>query len=573
MRRLLEASVFGLLAACAVTKPRPSAPAPALQYEHAETQALVALVADAARLVETNGEAAMAELRQPNSRWRQGDSYVFVFDRAGNMLVHSDSAMEGRSQIDLKDVDGRRVIVGLIQAATAAKGKAGGWYHYQWPAPGSVVARWKSTFVQQAVAPSGKRYFVASGMYNDRMERAFVVDEVANAVAEINQHGRPAFRNFYDPMGQFLVKDAYIFIIDSTGRELVNPAFRNLEGRNWLELKDTQGKPFVRAMLETVRALGSAWADYMWPKPGESVSTQKSTYVARAKIGGEWLLVGCGVYLADAPIAAPETPTMTAPELMQLVRDAAAVFAERGERAFPEFRVKGSKWFTDETYFAVWDMNGRRDFHAVDPALEGQPASGETDVLGRPYGRMLLEAASSASGEGWVHYMYPPPGGIFPVWKSTFVKRVEFPSGTQHLVAAGIYQMQMDKAFIQDIVDRASALIAAQGAAAFPRLRDKTGPFYFMNTYIFVDTPEGVEVVNPAQPSIEGVNIIDIRDAKGNLLVRDYVAAAMSKGATWVDYWWYKPGQNTPSHKQAYVRAVNGGGKTYIVGSGIYVEP
>ena len=174
MRRLLEASVFGLLAACAATKPRPSAPAPALQYEHAETQALVALVADAARLVETNGEAAMAELRQPNSRWRQGDSYVFVFDRAGNMLVHSDSAMEGRSQIDLKDVDGRRVIVGLIQAATAAKGKAGGWYHYQWPAPGSVLARWKSTFVQQALAPSGKRYFVASGMYNDRMERAFV---------------------------------------------------------------------------------------------------------------------------------------------------------------------------------------------------------------------------------------------------------------------------------------------------------------------------------------------------------------------------------------------------------------
>ena len=29
---------------------------------------------------------------------------------------------------------------------------------------------------------------------------------------------------------------------------------------------------------------GSGWVDYMWPKPGESVSTQKSTYVSRARL-------------------------------------------------------------------------------------------------------------------------------------------------------------------------------------------------------------------------------------------------------------------------------------------------
>ena len=570
--RVLQATLLGALAACAARAPQgPPPPAAPPRYEHAETQALVTLVDDAVRLVQTDGEAAFTAFRAPNSRWRQDDTYIFVLDLSGNMLVHLDPAMEGRNQIALKDVDGRPVIPGLIHAATAMPA-AGGWYHYQWPAPKSVLARWKSTYVRKAVTPAGKTYIVGSGMYNDRMERAFVVDVVTNAVAELDQHGRDAFRAFYDPIGQFLVKDAYVFVIDSSGRELVNPAFRNLEGRDLLELRDSQGRPFVRAMLDTVRKRGSGWVDYMWPKPGESVSTQKSTYVAKATVDGQSLLVGCGVYLADAPIAAPETPTMSASELMQLVRDAATVLAARGADAFPEFRAKGSRWFTDETYVFVWDMDGRRIFHAADSAIEGQQARDEKDVLGRAYGSMFLDAASSPSGEGWVHYMYPQPGGIFPMWKSAFVKRVEFPSGTPHLIGAGIYQMQMDRAFIQDLVDRASMLIAARGENAFPQLRDKTGPFYFMNTYVFVDTPDGVEVVNPAQPSIEGVNIIDLEDARGKLLVRDYVSTALREGAAWVDYWWYKPGQNTPSHKEAYVRAVTWGTKTYIVGSGIYVD-
>lgn len=574
--RVLGTALVAALAACRGGSPAPSptpAPTPASdRYEQADTRELVGLVSDAARLVETRGETAFAEFRTPNSRWRQAETYVFVIDLAGNMLVHPDPAMEGKNQIALQDVDGRPIVAGLLRAVSARPGASDGWYHYQWPAPGSVLARWKSTYARKVVAPSGKTYVVGTGVYNDRMERAFVLNAVQSAVASLDARGPAAFAEFRDPIGPFRDKDAYIFVIDPSGRELVNPAFPNLEGRNWLDLRDTQGKPFVREMLETVRKSDSGWIDYMWPKPGESVSTKKSTYVARAKVGDSWLLVGCGVYLADAPIVAPEAPTMTAAQLTRLVRDGAAALAERGARAFPEFRVKGSKWFTDETYFFVWDMDGTRVLHAANPAIEGQQASGEQDILGRPYGRMMLEAASSPSGEGWVHFMYPAPDGIFPIWKSAFVKRVQFPSGKQHLVGAGIYQMQMDTAFIRDVVDRASALIAAQGSNAFPRLRDKTGPFYFMNTYVFVDTPEGVEVVNPAQPSIEGVDIMNIKDAKGKLLVREYVGAALDKGAAWVDYWWYKPGENTPSHKRAYVRAVRFGTSTYIVGSGIYVD-
>ena len=541
-------------------------------YQYKETRELVALVNDAAELVHTKGEAAFTDFRLSGSRWRQDQTYIFVLDPQGNMLVHPDPAMEGKNELDLKDINGKPIIRDLIGAATTLPGKPEGWYHYQWPVPGGILPRWKSSYVRLVMAPSGKSYVVGSGMYNDRMEKSFVVDEVNDAVGQIEKNGEAAFPLFHDPTGPFIAKDAYIFVFDRSGVDLVNPAFPNLEGRNLLDFKDTQGKHPIREMLEVARTSGSGWVDYMWPKPGESVSTQKSAYVSKAKVGGKWLLVGCGAYLADAPKAAQVAKKMTAPELMTLVREGAAVFEKEGEKAYPEFRKKGSKWFRDDTYFFVWTMDGTRIFHAADPASEGQNVSGIKDVLGRPFGKMFLEVASSASGEGWVHYMYPEPGNIFPAWKSTFLKRVTFPSGKQYIVGCGIYDMQMDKAFIEDVVNHAAALVADRGKEAFSQLRDKTGPFVFMDTYVFVDTPDGTELVNPSQPSLEGRNIIDLRDVKGRPVVKEEIAAAMKDGSAWVDLYWYKPGNNLPARKQTYVRKVRSGQDTYIVGSGVYIE-
>ena len=541
-------------------------------YQHQETRELVSLVNDAAKLVSTQGEAAFAAFRLPGSRWRQGEKYVFVLDPQGDMLVHPDPAMESKNELELKDINGKPIIRGLIGAATALPEKPEGWYHYQWPVPDGILLRWKSSYVRLVAAPSGNSYIVGSGMYNDRMEKSFVVDEVKDAVGQIEKTGEAAFPLFHDPTGPFIAKDAYIFVFDMNGVDLVNPGFPNLEGRNLMDLKDTQGKQLIREMFKVVQTSGSGWVDYMWPKPGESVSTQKSAYVSKAKMGEKWLLVGCGVYLADAPKAVQAGKKMTAPELMTLVREAAAVFEKQGEKAYPEFRKKGAKWFRDDTYFFVWTMEGAQAFNAANPAREGLNGSGFNDILGRPYGKMFLEVAASSSGEGWVHYMFPEPGDIFPAWKSAFLKRVTFPSGKQHIIGCGIYNMQMDKAFIEDVVNHAAALLADRGKEAFDHLRDKTGPFVFMDTYVFVDTPEGIEVVNPAQPSLEGKNLMGVRDLKGKTVIQDEIALAMKDGSGWVDLYWYKPGDNTPARKQTFVRKVQSGQDTYIVGSGVYLE-
>lgn len=538
-----------------------------------ETRALVELVQSASSMVAARGDEALAELRRPQSRFRSGELYVFVLDPAGSMLVHPDPKLEGRNVRGLTDVQGKPIIQGLIDTATATPKKTSGWYHYEWPMPGGLLPRWKSSFVQLAVTPAGDRRIVGAGLYNDRMEPAFVVDIVEQAAARLARDPAGTTALLRDPTGPFLAKDEYVFVLDDDGKAIVHPGFPNLEGKNLMDVEDSEGKAFVREMFDVAEAQGAGWVDYMWPKPGESASTQKSTYVKRVRIKNAWVLVGSGVYLADAPRAPRDPDKLTAPQLVSFVRDAAALLETRGADAFAELRREGSRWFRHDSYLFVWELDGTRSMHAADPTLEGTSGRDAVDVRGRPYGQMILDAARSPTGEGWVHYLYPEPGDIFPTWKSTFIRRVTLPGGEQRLVGSGVYNMELHPAFIVDVVQRATALVAQLGRDAFPLLRDARGPFRFMDVYVFVNSPDGVELVNPAQPNLEGVNLMGARDVNGKLVARDYIDVALRQGRGWVDYMWYRPGNNdVPVRKRTYVQSVRGAGETFIVGSGVYAE-
>ena len=89
---------------------------------------------------------------------------------------------------------------------------------------------------------------------------------------------------------------------------------------------------------------------------------------------------------------------------------------------------------------------------------------------------------------------------------------------------------------------------------------------------MFVDAPDGTELVNAGQASFEGRNIIDLKDLNGKALARDYIAAAMKQGSAWVECYWFRPGDNTPARKKAFVRMVQHGQDTFIVGSGLYLN-
>jgi cytochrome c len=125
-----------------------------------------------------------------------------------------------------------------------------------------------------------------------------IVALVDKAATLIESKGKGAFPEFKKKGSEWLTEETYIFIADMNGTILMHPANPELETKNLLDLKDANGKTFMREFVETAKNKGSGWVDYMWPKPGAKSPSKKSSYIKRAKMtNGEMALVGAGIYV------------------------------------------------------------------------------------------------------------------------------------------------------------------------------------------------------------------------------------------------------------------------------------
>jgi uncharacterized protein len=98
---------------------------------------------------------------------------------------------------------------------------------------------------------------------------------------------------------EFIDRDLYPFIIRLDGIMLANPSTPpSITGSNVNDLRDQDGKFFVRAMLAIARDKGSGWVDYRWLNPATKMVDEKSAYIERL---GDHYLVGVGVYKSEQP--------------------------------------------------------------------------------------------------------------------------------------------------------------------------------------------------------------------------------------------------------------------------------
>ena len=78
---------------------------------------------------------------------------------------------------------------------------------------------------------------------------------------------------------------------------------------------------------------------------------------------------------------------------------------------------------------------------------------------------------------------------------------------------------------------------------------------YSGNGYVTVVGADSVVVMHPMSPKLNGKDMSQWKDAKGNLLYRDIAAAGASPSAMgYVEYWWPKPGETEPSSKLGFVK-------------------
>ncbi len=252
--------------------------------------------------------------------------------------------------------------------------------------------------------------------------------------------------------------------------------------------------------------------------------------------------------------------------LVQLVQDAADEVAKRGETAFADFGVRGGRWYQEDRYVVVFDTGMVRAAYPPVPSRVGESCLEFTDADGRPYYRWIKEIADKGpAASGWVHYRQDkvPPA---KEWRSSFLRRTRAPSGKEYVVAAGVSGLKSEKKFVQDLVEEARSLIEKDGEAAFDLFRDKKGKLVYRDSYLVVLSADGICLVQPEFPGMEGERLNTHRDPKGNLDVLSLINFAR-KGGGWRYAWMPRTEGRTPRRRLMYILPASSAGTVYIVGA------
>jgi len=128
---------------------------------------------------------------------------------------------------------------------------------------------------------------------DDRGTAAEATALVQRAAEYLKANGAAkSYAAFNDGAGQFKDRDLYVFVMDLNGKMLSHGANAKLIDKDLSNLKDSDGKLFIKAMLDVAKAKGKGWVDYKWPHPVTKAIEPKSTYVEKI----DDLVIGCGIY-------------------------------------------------------------------------------------------------------------------------------------------------------------------------------------------------------------------------------------------------------------------------------------
>ena len=129
-------------------------------------------------------------------------------------------------------------------------------------------------------------------------EKRLLVENLVNeAVEVIETKGQPAIDIIGDKNGKFNTKDTYVFVTSGeTGADLINPAFKEIEGLPVEIYTDPVAKASQMAIVNAVKDKDTAWLEYLWPKPGETKPSKKISYLRKIVINGKVRIVGAGFY-------------------------------------------------------------------------------------------------------------------------------------------------------------------------------------------------------------------------------------------------------------------------------------
>jgi cytochrome c len=105
---------------------------------------------------------------------------------------------------------------------------------------------------------------------------------VKKGVAYIKAQGtEKGYAEISNKQGQFIDRDLYLVVYGLDGTVLAHGANDKMVGKNLIDLKDIDGKAFVKERVELAQTKNSFWQDYKFTDPVTRKIEPKTTYCER----------------------------------------------------------------------------------------------------------------------------------------------------------------------------------------------------------------------------------------------------------------------------------------------------
>ena len=102
---------------------------------------------------------------------------------------------------------------------------------------------------------------------------------VEKAKSFYNHSGkRIALAEFSDSKGAFVEDELYIFVLSTNGTMLAHGVNEKYIGRDFIDVKDSDGRSFIREIVGATRTKGSGMTQYKWFNPVTKEDQIKHVY-------------------------------------------------------------------------------------------------------------------------------------------------------------------------------------------------------------------------------------------------------------------------------------------------------
>ena len=112
----------------------------------------------------------------------------------------------------------------------------------------------------------------------ERANKAEAEAMVAKGVAAVKAKGDGAYVDLTAPSKTFADRDLYLVVYDITGKCLAHGQNPKQVGKDLINLKDPDGKEFIKERVELASSKGKFWQDYKFTNPTSKKIEPKAMY-------------------------------------------------------------------------------------------------------------------------------------------------------------------------------------------------------------------------------------------------------------------------------------------------------